>query len=260
MADIEGHTPSKPHRISFFSLLLVTQGTGIHQIDLKDYTLEAGTVLKIAKGQIHAFQEDATYEGSLLVFTEEFILNYFSRSSIQLISHLYNYHLSSPIATDHEGNQTLIDQLNLELEDQGAYAHNNIIAAYLDLYLLKLERNTYPDEFEHSSSKNYQAFIQFKNLVESNYTETRNVKDYASKMFISTKHLNEVVKEFTINTAKNFIDDYVTLEAKRYIVSTSNSFKEVAYTIGFDEVTNFTKFFKKKTNCTPKEFRTRQTK
>ncbi|MGB3145681.1 MAG: helix-turn-helix domain-containing protein [Maribacter sp.] len=77
-------------------------------------------------------------------------------------------------------------------------------------------------------------------------------------MLISTKHLNQVVKDFTLNTAKTFIDDYVILEAKRAIVSTDKSLKEIAFDIGFDEVTNFTKFFKNKMNMTPKAFKAQQ--
>lgn len=63
---IENHNPTKPHRISFFALLIVTGGKGTHQIDLKEYSIEPGTVLKIAKGQVHAFEKNATYEGYLI--------------------------------------------------------------------------------------------------------------------------------------------------------------------------------------------------
>lgn len=40
------------------------------------------------------------------------------------------------------------------------------------------------------------------------------MKDYAEMLTITTKHLNEIVKEFTLDTAKTFIDGYVILEAK----------------------------------------------
>jgi len=74
-------------------------------------------------------------------------------------------------------------------------------------------------------------------------------------MSISAKHLNVVVKTFTLNTAKYFIGQYVLLEIKRAIMSTNNSLKEIAYEMGFEEVTNFTKFFKKHTGLTPKVFK-----
>jgi AraC-like DNA-binding protein/quercetin dioxygenase-like cupin family protein len=256
---IENHNPTHPHRITFFALLIVTNGTGKHQIDLKEYKIKPGTVLKIAKGQVHAFQHNPTYEGFLVLFTEEFVLNYFSKSSINLISHLYNYHTTSPMSENLAGNDFFLNHLKIELDSTIVYAQKNIIAALLDLYLLQLERKSQTSQPQDSNSKRYNTFLQFKNLVETNYTNTRNVKDYAEKLFISTKTLNQIVKEFTINTAKSFIDNFVILEAKREIVSTNKSFKEISFNIGFDEVTNFTKFFKRNLNITPKEFLLNQT-
>lgn len=252
------HNPTLPHRITFFALLIVTKGTGTHQIDLKEYDLKAGSVLKIAKGQVHAFQNNPQYEGFLIIFTEDFVLNYFSKSSINLISHLYNYHTTSPIANDKIGNEAFLNQLISELKTENQYGQKNIVASLLDIYLLRLERKTHTNNEQDHNSKRYDTFIKFKNLVESDYTATRNVKDYADKLFISTKHLNQVVKDFTLNTAKSFIDDYVILEAKRAIVSTEKSLKEIAFDTGFDEVTNFTKFFKNKMNMTPKAFKSQQ--
>lgn len=252
------HDPTRAHRLSFFALLFVTKGTGSHQVDLKEYQLEAGSVLKVAKGQIHAFQENANYEGYLFVFTEEFVINYFSQSSINLILHLYNYHIIKPIAKDKALNEIFLSQLIKELETENAFAQKNIIAALLDLYLLKLERKSPQNKLQSNNSKHYDTFLQFKNLVESNYITTRNVKDYAEMLIISTKLLNQAVKEVTLNTAKAFIDNYVILEAKRAIASTEKSLKEIAFDIGFDEVTNFTKFFKNKLKISPKNFRKQQ--
>ena len=256
--NIKNHDPRQPHRIYFFALLIVTKGIGKHQIDLKEYDLRAGTVLKIAKGQVHAFQTNPNYQGYLILFTEEFVINYFSKSSFKLISHLYNYYLSSPIAFDKTNSKKLIGDLTAELSHENAFAQNNIIAAILDLYLLKLERASTAKAIQFKESKGQDSFMQFKKLVENDYTKTRNVKDYADKMFVTTKYLNKVVKAFTINTAKAFIDEYVVLEAKREIVSTQKSLKEIAYSMGFDEVTNFTKFFKKHSYTTPKAFRNSQ--
>ena len=84
------------------------------------------------------------------------------------------------------------------------------------------------------------------------------MKDYAEMMLISTKLLNQVVKAFTLNTVKTFIDDYIILEAKRSISISDLSLKEIAFSLGFDEATNFTKFFKKKVGISPKEFRDQQ--
>lgn len=252
---IEDHNPTLPHRISFFALLIVTQGTGSHQIDLKDYELKKGTVLKIAKGQVHAFQKNPNYEGFLIIFTESFVLNYFSKSSINLLSHLYNHYLFSPISDEIVLNESFLNQLKKELKEENSITQKNIIASIINIYLLQLERRAKSIVFENINSKHLDLFITFKNLVEKNYTTTRNVKDYAQMLLIPTKLLNQVVKNFTLDTTKIFIDNYVILEAKRNIITTKHSIKEIAFEMGFDEVTNFTKFFKKHTSVSPKVFK-----
>ncbi|MDO6602591.1 helix-turn-helix transcriptional regulator [Arenibacter palladensis] len=249
------HNPNLPHRVSFFALLIVLDGMGSHQIDLKEYPIKKGTVLKIAKGQVHAFQENPNYDGYLILFTEEFVLNYFSKSSIEFISHLYNYHINEPLVEGGNLNEAFIENVLAELDDHNTYAQRNIVAAMLELYLLRLERLSKTADQNKKSYQHYPLFLEFKNLVEKQYTQTRNVKDYAKILQISTKHLNQIVKEFTLNTAKHFIDDFVTLEIKRAIASTNSSLKEIGYAIGFDEMTNFTKFFKKQTGTTPKRFK-----
>lgn len=249
------HNPKLPHRISFFALLVVTDGAGLHHVDLKEYEIAAGTVLKIAKGQVHAFQENSNYDGYLLVFTEDFVLRYFSKSSIDFISHLYNYHISEPLVKNITFSDSFLEQITSELQQQNGYAQKEIVAKILELYLLRLERQAHGELSVKLNQKHQALFIKFKNLVEQNFSETRNVKDYANLLSISPKHLNQVVREITLNTAKHFIDQYVTLEIKRSIFSSRKSLKEVAFQTGFDEVTNFTKFFKKQTGQSPKEFK-----
>lgn len=249
------HNPLLPHRINFFALLIVTEGKGTHQVDLKNYNICKGSVLKIAKNQVHAFQNHLNYGGYLLIFTEDFVLKYFSSSSINFISHLYNYHISDPLVQNCSFTDTFIEQLTAELENPNTYAKKEILAKILELYLLKLERKAHQTPFDRENKKHQALFIEFKNLVEKNYHQTRNVKDYAELLNISTKHLNQIVKKVTLNTAKHFIDQYVILEIKRVIFSSQLSLKEVAYLNGFDEVTNFTKFFKKHTGLSPKEFK-----
>jgi AraC-like DNA-binding protein len=247
-----------PHRINFFALLIITKGTGTHQIDLKEYEIQEGSVLKISKGQVHAFQKNPTYEGFLILFTEEFLMKFFSKSSIDLISNFYNYHLSPPYFDNEVDNILLIDQIQSEVPLENDFAHNNIIAAFMELFLLKLERSSLESHVPSNKMKHFQTFDQFKNLVETNFSETRNVKDYADELMISTKTLNTCVKEFTLNTAKIFIDNFVILEIKREIMSTNKSLKEISFDTGFDEITNFTKFFKNKTGYSPKEFKKEQ--
>ncbi len=249
------HNPYKPHKINFFMLYVITNGNGTHQVDLNKYELKRGSVLKIAKGQIHAFTEDQDYSGYCIVLTEDFLLRYFSASSIYAISHFYNYHISPPLVKDVPINDFFIEHFTKEFNQGNNYLKLDILAKILEIFLLRLERSVHSKTPLEANKKQFILFSEFKDLVDQEYAKTRNVKDYAKLLSISTKHLNTIVKEFTKNTAKSFIDQYVILEIKRTLLSSDISLKEVAFKVGFDEITNFTKFFKKHTGITPKDYK-----
>jgi AraC-like DNA-binding protein len=56
--------------------------------------------------------------------------------------------------------------------------------------------------------------------------------------------LNEICKTATGNTVKQYIDNYLILESKRWLCVSDLSVKELTYQLGFDEPTNFQKFLK----------------
>ncbi|MEM8908847.1 MAG: AraC family transcriptional regulator, partial [Bacteroidota bacterium] len=55
--------------------------------------------------------------------------------------------------------------------------------------------------------------------------------------------------------AKQHKQDRKTLEAKRVLLNTNLSIKEVAQEIGFEEPLQFSGFFKKKVGVSPSQFR-----
>lgn len=248
------HSPFNAHRLNFYAILIVESGFVNHTVDFQQYQLSAGNALIISKGQTHSFENSNDYEGTLIVFTEEFLMSYLAGSTISQIARLFNYHLSQVQFQCPEENQAFLLGLRKELSSAMSSSKTNIIACLLAIYLLKL--NEYNLEHpEISNLLHYKTFEEFRNRVERKYKISRNAKTYAEELAISYKHLNDISKAFTQKTAKAFIDDYVILEIKRKLCSSSQSIKEISYNIGFDEPSNFLKYFKKLTGFTPLEFR-----
>ena len=54
---------------------------------------------------------------------------------------------------------------------------------------------------------------------------------------------------------KAFVDEISTKQIKRLLINTKLSIKEIAYQSGFEETTNFYKYFKRQTQVTPEQFR-----
>lgn len=142
-----------------------------------------------------------------------------------------------------------------EYRSPNDFAKGEMLRALLHILLLKAERAKESHSLYKVKRRWLELFNSFKNSLQEGYTESRNSRKYASELLISYKLLNDIVKNLTGKTAKAFIDDFVTIEIKRYLISTSLSVKEISYKTGFDEPANMIKFFKKNTQSTPLQFR-----
>lgn len=249
----------KPHRVSFYHIVFITEGTGKHQIDFTSYTYQKGSVIFVAPGQVHAFEIKDDVNGFVIIFTEPFILKNLGQSDFSSFSRSYNYHSCSPIV---EGTESEKKELSRAISDiHKEYClpvgptTEEILRLQLKLLLLKVERvkNAYPIDSQSSEWGN--LFTQFQKHLEVGYAETRNAKAYADMLHISYKHLNNICKAMVGSTAKEFIDAYVVLEIKRHIAMFDVSTKELAFQMGFDEPTNLVKFFKRHTQYTPQQFK-----
>lgn len=253
------HDPYKPHRLKFNAIFLIVDGKkGIHNIDFENYPFTQQSIVLVSKEQIHCFIDlPKANNGLLLLFTEELFLEVGAKYPF-LINHLYNSQLYYPII-DLETEKfkeihSLVIKINQEISNAGKTVKIEIAKSYfkillLELFYLRGQRN---DILERSPYA--EEFIRFQQVLRDNIQKERKVKFYAEKLHITTKQLN-VITQSTINiSAKDFIISSVILEAKKYLKCSSLSSKDVAYKLGFDEPTNFTKFFKKHTQMLPSEF------
>lgn len=109
------------------------------------------------------------------------------------------------------------------------------------------------------------------NNAELSYNSRRieKVFEYMHHNFDKPVSLNDVAKLanmtevsfsrfFKRRTGIKFIDSLVEVRlghASRLLIDTTQSIAEIAYNCGFNNISNFNRIFKKKKNCTPKQFR-----
>ena len=63
----------RPHRINFFAILFITDGTGEHQIDFKSYSYKRNDIIFIGNEQVHSWLDYKNTQGYVIFFTEEFL-------------------------------------------------------------------------------------------------------------------------------------------------------------------------------------------
>ncbi len=108
---------------------------------------------------------------------------------------------------------------------------------------------------DYSNSENQIDLIrEFNALVEFNFRKEHSVAFYASKLFKSPKTLSNNFTKFE-KSPLQIIHDRIILEAKRLLIYTEKTAKEIAYEIGFEDASHLSRMFKKHTTFSPSDFR-----
>ncbi len=104
-------------------------------------------------------------------------------------------------------------------------------------------------------SEQVETIRKFNMLVDQHFREKRLVSDYAELLFKSPKTLSNVFAKHGNRTPLQIIHERIVLEAKRQLLYTDKTVKEISHELGFDEVASFHKLFKKVTHCSPQQYK-----
>lgn len=132
-----------------------------------------------------------------------------------------------------------------------------LLRNYIHILLLRIRDiyRPYAKKLSDSATRSMKITNQFKHLVEKNFITIRSVQQYAKLLYITPKHLAEVIKEHTGKSPRDLINDMLLLEAKVLLGSTDKTVTEIAYTLCFEDQSHFSHFIKKQTGWTPLELR-----
>lgn len=96
---------------------------------------------------------------------------------------------------------------------------------------------------------------KFNVLVDLHFREKRQVADYADMLNKSPKTLSNLFAKYNSKSPVQIIQERTMLEAKKLLVYTDKTSKEIAMELGYGEVASFHKLFKKVTGQTPNQFK-----
>lgn len=128
-----------------------------------------------------------------------------------------------------------------------------MLKTLLKVLLLHLIR--YQNQSFLEQDLNQKRVFQFLELMETHFLEHTNADFYADEIGISMKRLNQILKEKLNLTAKQIIQQRQITEAKRSLVRSEITTKELAFKLGFDSISSFSRFFKKHIGVSPSVFR-----
>ncbi len=246
--------PSKPHRHDqYYELIYLTAGKGFHYIDTERYEVHPNTIYFIRPGQVHCWEFTEIPKGFVIIFRDDFILKTLQSVNAGEFLDIGNF----IVLQRNEWTKTVDILENIESEYNRRMDDTEIIiSAYLQILFTRLRRFS-RESRTPITNIHHTIFAEFKNILETNYRSIRQVKDYAARLNISPKYLNELSVEVIHKSASTLIKDRLLLEAKRMLLHSTKTISEIAYSLNFNDPSHFVKFFRKEEKCTPNEFRKR---
>jgi len=240
------------HRHDFYFFLAVTKGAGLHAIDFIKHTVTQHSIFIMRPGQVHLLQLKAGSEGYLLEFNKEFLSPV---NGNQLVRKAATRNVCKLGKKDFNTLSTTLQNM-LEEYQAKQEGYENVIRANLEIFLTRFLRYRQNSEAAAKANSYQQEKLQeFMDLLETKISATKQVAAYADMMHLSPFQLNSITKSLVGKTVAELIEAQILLEAKRYLMATSNQVNQIAFQLGYEDVSYFIRFFKKRTGQTPEAFR-----
>ena len=242
----------KFHKHDFFLFLLFEKGSGIHTIDFTDHTISDHQIHLLFPHQVHKWNLGARTKAYQLMINKR-IFETFS-TSLDLSFTLYQGH---PVVNlSPKAFQLLLyefQSVHAELHRKPVswpliYLRSSIIAQLVN----REAEQKYEDMNLYRTKP---ALYKYLSLIEDHFREERSVAFYARTLHLTPNYLNILCRRYFNVPAMFFIQKRVTLEAKRMILASDLSLKEIAFDLGFDDPAYFSNFFRTQTGSSPREFR-----
>lgn len=255
------HKTELPHKHKYYEMCFFTDGDGEHEIDFINHPITSPSIHFLSPGQVHLIKRGKDYKGYLIVFSEEFFNLRFRNMEVipgyPLVTKLENGPILKLNQELYNEFLQLIKFIEKELVESDADSEE-IIISYLKIFFLKLRQNfskLVSSQNESNSTMNKMVY-RFNQLVDKYYNQIHHVKEYAELMGESTVQINRAIKTVTGKTSSEIIIERLILEAKRLLLFSDLSNKEVAFRLNYEDPSYFARIFRKKTGFTPSAFRT----
>lgn len=248
---------NEAENIDAFTIFWIKEGKGTYHIDFEEYSFDGNVLFFLSPGQVFTVDSEQIKEAYRLSFVRDFYCIQTHDKEISCNGVLFNNIYETPFIQLEEKDAKKLDFILSELIeefDRKEAAQYDMLQSYLKQFIIhavrvKKERHVVKDDIESK------LFKDFSTLIEFNFKKLHSVTDYATRLGISPKSLTKHFQKIGSQTPSDFIKNRIILEAKRKLIYTDFSVKEIAFDLGFNDPAYFTRFFTKATSSSPKNFK-----
>ena len=247
----------KKEQVEAYSIFWIKEGKGTYSIDFEQYSFDGSVLFFLSPGQVFSVESEKIKEAYRINFVRDFYCIQIHDKEVACNGVLFNNVYQTPFVTPCKKD---IKKLDFILENLIEEFTNSDTAQYdmLQTYLKQLIIHSVriqKDNHQLKEDNESKLFKDFSLLVEMNFKKIHSVTDYANRLGVSPKSLTKNFQKIGTNTPSDFIKNRIILEAKRQILYSTNSVKQIAFDLGFNDPAYFSRFFTKSTTKSPLLFK-----
>lgn len=230
-------------------------------VDFSTYVTRQSSLFFVAPNQFLKIENCGLETGYLVFYNQDFYCIQIHDKEVACDGLLFNNINNMPLVKVSREDTSFIDYLiqqiqgELELNDVSC---DEMIRTYLKQLLIKATRMWKSQHMERDLVEQHndlEFFRKFTLLVDAHYKDKHTVADYADVLAIAPKTLTHRFKRLRLPQPNEVIKNRIILEAKRLLVHTSMTAKEIAHELGYEDPAYFSRQFQIKTGESPSSFR-----
>jgi AraC family transcriptional activator of pobA len=228
------------------------------------YDHEAGSMMFFKPRQVIEMKNLEFDEDGFMIFLHEDYLNGHQLHDDIRKYHYFDYEINEALHLSPREEKTVWELFSII---EGEYNNNQdeysreIILANIDT-MLKYAQRFYKRQFINRAEISGKTVTRFNQEI-SKYVSAGllgskglpSVHDMADRLNISPGYLTDVLKQESGKTALEHIHIYLISEAKNRLLGEDLSVSEIAYELGFENLSYFSRLFKKETGISPNTFK-----
>ncbi|WP_104204385.1 helix-turn-helix domain-containing protein [Billgrantia saliphila] len=252
----------RPHRhADLVHVLHVAAGQVELELEGTQHSLQGPLAIVVPAMTIHGFHFSQDVEGHVITLARPLAERLEQRLGEQakVLRHA-DYHrlVQAPQA---RRLAILIAEIDAEYR-QPAPGRDRMLDALVEALAVALARLAEPHALPGSApgvrQRGYEHLASFQALIEAQYRQQPGVERFAEQLGMSSAHLNALCRRLADRSALQLLHERLLLEAKRQLTYTNMTISQIADSLGFSEPAYFTRFFKRNTGLSPRDFRVRQ--
>ena len=244
-------------RAGAFFYILVETGTAEFVVDCHSYIVGEGDMLLVAPRMSIELMKKSSDFGTCGLCMEPFFFDSLSIGNY-VYKQLYNSsHTTYVLRLEDSDTGHIRKTLDL-MSHYLTSDHPAEMAGSLVNFLLLQITEIFHSQNVHPAGRVRRSdalFRLFRKLLAENYRKEHELQFYADSLHVSQTYLSRVIRQVSGKTVNNYIAEALYTDARRLLVFTDLTVKEISEQLGFSDQSSFGKFFKKKSETSPANFR-----